>query len=149
MQFENVIDGILQQRKLPCARNLFSATSYGNHSTNTNTNCDRFIPRRANNNWETNFATIPDAKSTPTGKKARESGEGTRDSSVYSCLLRNELLVDNIEDIKSQCDERQVLTPIKNNNLFKYGTPTKVIILQLINALFLRECLWYCYLTTV
>lgn len=125
MQFEDVIDGVLQQRKLPCARNLFSATSYGIHSANTN--CDRFIPRRANNNWETNFATIPDAKSTPTGKKTRESGEGTRDSSVYSCLLRNELLMDNIEDIKSQCDERQVLTPIKNKNLFKYGTPIKVI----------------------
>lgn len=126
MQFENVIDGVLQQRKLPCARNLFSATGYGDYSTNTN--CDRFIPRRANNNWETNFAIIPDTKSTPPGKKTRETGEGTRDSSVYNCLLRNELLMDNIEDIKSQCDERQILTPVKNKNLFKYGTPIKVII---------------------
>lgn len=126
MSFENFVDGVLQQRKLPCARNLFSVAGYVDPTASTN--CDRFIPRRANNNWETSFATIPDVKSSPSSKKARESGEGTRDSSVYNCLLRNELLMDNIEDIKSHCEERQVLTPIKNKNLFKYGTPTKVII---------------------
>lgn len=114
---------ILQQKKLPLVRNLFGVVA---NDTNR-VNYDRFIPCRANNNWETNFATIPESpRGTPTNKKTRESGENTRDSSVYNCLLRNELLMDNIEDVKTQCDERQPLTPVRNKNLFKYGTPLKV-----------------------
>lgn len=114
---------ILQQRKLPFVRNLFNVPS----ESGINMNYDRFIPCRVNNNWDTSFATLPDpSKVTPNGKKARESGEGTRDSSVYNCLLRNELLMDTIEDVKSHCDERQALTPVKNQNLFRYGTPVKV-----------------------
>ncbi|CAH1962719.1 unnamed protein product [Acanthoscelides obtectus] len=117
MSTTNINDRILRQSKLPAARNLFNIDvpprSY-----------DRFIPCRANNNWEVSFATIPDAnKNNQTGKKARETGENTRDSSVYNILLRNELLGENIEDIKFQCDEKQALTPVSNRNLFKYGTP--------------------------
>lgn len=118
MSYPDPSEGILQQRKLSLARNLFGAQR---------SNYDRFIPCRANNNWETSFATIPEPqKSSQTSKKARDSGENARDSSVYNCLLRNELLMDNIEDVKSQCDERQALTPVKNKNLFRYGTAVKV-----------------------
>lgn len=120
--FTNIDERIFKQSKLAVARNLFDVEvphRIGSY--------DRFIPYRANNNWETSFATIPDpSKNTQTGKKARETGENARDSSVYNILLRNELLGESIEDVKSQCDERQALTPVKSRNLFKYGTPTKV-----------------------
>lgn len=123
MSYQYYPTSVLQPRKLPCAKNLFNV--HGDSSVNMN--CDRFIPCRANNNWETNFATIPDAsRGNPAGKKVRETGEGTRDSSVYNCLLRNELLRDNIEDVKSQCDDRQALTPVKNKNLFRYGSAVSV-----------------------
>ncbi|KAJ8937667.1 hypothetical protein NQ318_011351 [Aromia moschata] len=85
--------------------------------------------QRANNNWETSFATIPDPnKGVQTGKKTRETGENARDSSVYNILYEMSYLVKiskmwNVE----QCDERQALTPVKSKNLFKYGTPTKSI----------------------
>lgn len=116
---------ILQPAKLSVVRNLFgSGVSQKDSSV---VNFDRFIPCRANNNWQTNFAIIPDSsRNVLSGKKARESGETSRDSSAYNCLLKNELLGENIEDVKLQCDERQALTPVKNKNLFKYGTPTKV-----------------------
>ncbi|XP_056633434.1 fizzy-related protein homolog [Diorhabda carinulata] len=119
--FTNIDERIFRQSKLAVARNLFDVEvphRLGSY--------DRFIPYRANNNWETTFATIPDpSKNIQTGKKARETGENVRDSSVYNILLRNELLGENIEDVKSQCDERQALTPVKSRKLFKYGTPTK------------------------
>lgn len=45
---------------------------------------DRMIPPRANARWQLNFDASP-----------REQNEN-----VYSCLLRNELLGENIEDVK-------------------------------------------------
>lgn len=123
----NVNDRILRQTKPSVVRNLFFASS--NKEPGTVVNYDRFIPLRANNNWITNYATIPDPpKTTQTNKKARESGESPRESSAYNCLLKNELLGENIEDVKTQCDDRQALTPVKGRNLFKYGaiTPSKV-----------------------
>nr|CAI5820500.1 unnamed protein product [Callosobruchus analis] len=129
MSYTNIDDRILRRTKLPAARNLFNTDvpprSY-----------DRFIPCRANNNWEVSFATIPDTnKNNLTGKKARETGENIRDGSVYNILLRNELLGENIEDIKSHCDEKQVLMPVGNRNLFKYGTPKVSLSCDLINLL--------------
>lgn len=130
-EFESIDDRIFRQVKLPISKDLFGVKRY--QEPRTSANCDRFIPCRAGNNWETSFATLPDTnKNSQTGKKTRETGENTRDSSVYNILLRNELFGENTEDVKSQCDERQVLTPVKNRNLFKYGTPSKVgCILQL------------------
>ncbi|KAF7273390.1 hypothetical protein GWI33_013904 [Rhynchophorus ferrugineus] len=94
---------ILQQRKLRVARNLFDTIR-----NPPSGNYDRFIPCRADNNWEKCFATMPDPNKTPqSGKKTnRENGE-------------------KIEDVKSQCEDRQALTPVKSRNLFRYGTPTK------------------------
>lgn len=124
MNFENN-QRILQPSKLSVVRDLFGTGSERKESSVVN--YDRFIPCRANNNWQTNFAIIPDpVRNVQAGKKARESGETSRDTSAYNCLLKNELLGENIEDVKVQCDERQTLTPVKNKNLFKYGTPTRV-----------------------
>ncbi|XP_066246119.1 fizzy-related protein homolog isoform X1 [Euwallacea similis] len=118
---EESSDTILRQSKLRVSRNLFNvqAAPAGNY--------DRFIPCRTNNNWEASFASMPDPNKTPlSGKKSsRESGESSRDSSVYNILLRNEILGEKIEDVKSQCDDGQVLTPVKSRNLFRYGTPIK------------------------
>lgn len=119
---------ILQPTKLSVVRDLFGT----GHRNSSVVNYDRFIPCRANNNWQTNFAIIPEpGRGVQAGKKARESGETSRDTSAYNCLLKNELLGDTIEDVKQQCDERQVLTPVKNKNLFKYGTPARVRIFLL------------------
>ncbi|XP_060526759.1 fizzy-related protein homolog [Cylas formicarius] len=114
---------ILRQMRLGVARNLFNAEpSIGNY--------DRFIPCRNNNNWETNFATMPDPNKSvhvakKTGSNRENGGENARDSSVYNILLRNEILGENIEDVKLHCDERDALTPVKSRNLFRYGTPVK------------------------
>lgn len=124
MQPLNGNGAVMNETRLSVARNLFNtqrpAPIY-----------DRFIPNRANNNWETSFATMPDQNRGPqagAGKKtSRETGENARDSSVYNILLRNEILGENTEDVKTNCDDRQALTPVKNRNLFKYGTPVKAI----------------------
>lgn len=130
--FENMYnsdDRILRPSKLQVVRNLFGAT----HRENSVVNYDRFIPCRASNNWQTDFATIPDStRGTQVGKKARENGETSRDTTAYNCLLKNELLGETIEDVKSQCDERQAFTPVKNKNLFKYGTPTRVSLVYIL-----------------
>jgi cell division cycle 20-like protein 1 (cofactor of APC complex) len=47
-------------------------------------------------------------------KHAREN-----DESVYSCLLKNELLGASIEDLKGHCDERRALAPLERSNLFQ------------------------------
>lgn len=118
MSFECFDDRILHPLRLSVSRNLFGAKR--------DLNSDRYIPCRANNNWQTNFATLPDNnKTSQSNRKTRDNSENSRDSSVYNILLRNELLQEHNEDIKSQCDERQILTPTKTKNLFKYGTPKK------------------------
>lgn len=115
-------DRALQPSRLSVARNLFG--------TGRSLNCDRYIPCRANNNWETNFAVIPDNnKVVPQCKKTRENGENARDHSVYNVLLRNEILGERIHDIKTQCDDRLVLSPTQPRNLFRYGTPKRVSLL--------------------
>lgn len=122
----NINERTLRESKPSVVRNLFVTTSL--REPGSVVNYDRFIPLRANNNWITNYATIPDPpKGVQANKKARESGETPRESSAYNCLLKNELLGENIENIKTQCDERQTFTPVKGRNLFKYGmvTPTK------------------------
>lgn len=123
MSFDSIDDRIFRRIRPSVSRNLFGVGKF--EEPHIQANCDRFIPCRAGNNWETSFATLPDAsKSNQVGKKTRESGESIRDgSSVYNILLRNELFGEATEDVKSQCDERQILTPIKSRNLFKYGTP--------------------------
>lgn len=116
---------ILQPKRLLVRRNLFKESKFGERGAVENF-C-RHIPLRARNNWETSFAIIPEpVRTTTSGKKSRDTGESPRDSSAYNCLLKNELLGENIEDVKLQCDDRQALTPIKSKNLFKYGTPSKV-----------------------
>ncbi|KAF5299330.1 hypothetical protein FQA39_LY02503 [Lamprigera yunnana] len=122
----NTNERTLRETKPSVVRNLFLTTTL--REPGTIVNYDRFIPLRANNNWVTNYATIPDPpKGVQLSKKVRESGETPRESSAYNCLLKNELLGENIENIKTQCDERQAVTPVKSKNLFKYGmvTPTK------------------------
>ncbi|KAJ9586022.1 hypothetical protein L9F63_020319 [Diploptera punctata] len=89
-------------------------------------NSDRFIPSRAGNNWQTKFAMITESgRNGLTTKKARENGEGGRDGLAYTCLLKNELLGANIEDVKGQCDERRALVPLEGMNLFQYTSPNK------------------------
>lgn len=122
MSSTDINERVLQNKKLSVVRNLFNSATYGEPGTKIN--YDRFIPSRVNNNWQTSFASIPEpARNSSSGKKPRDTSDSPRDSLTYTCLLRNEVLGDNIEDIKTQCDERQALTPLKNRNLFQYGTP--------------------------
>uniref|UniRef100_A0A1B0AST9 Uncharacterized protein n=1 Tax=Glossina palpalis gambiensis TaxID=67801 RepID=A0A1B0AST9_9MUSC len=83
----------------------------------------------ANNNWQTNFASInkSNENSPQTSKKQRDCGETARDSLAYSCLLKNELLGTAIEDVKAVSDERNenTYTPTTKRSLFKYQSPTK------------------------
>ncbi|XP_046589143.1 fizzy-related protein homolog [Neodiprion lecontei] len=99
---------------------------YFSPTKSTNNSFDRFIPTRSGNNWQTTFSMISEGgRAGLVAKKTRESGEASRDGIAYSCLLKNELLGASIEDVKGQCEERRVLSPLASKNLFKYTTPTK------------------------
>lgn len=103
-----------------------STPVYFSPTKSTNNSFDRFIPTRSGNNWQTTFSMISEgARGGLATKKTRESGEASRDGIAYSCLLKNELLGASIEDVKGQCEERRVLSPLASKNLFKYTTPTK------------------------
>lgn len=85
-----------------------------------------FLSFRLGNNWQTTFSMISEnTKNGSSTKKSRENGETSRDGIAYSCLLKNELLGASIEDVKGQCEERKILSPVATKNLFKYTTPTK------------------------
>lgn len=125
-----VDERILQPAKLPVVRDLFGASSAAaaasrsRFSSPSGTYYDRFIPCRANNNWHTSFATLPDAygrsggaggaasgrktsRDAASGGASGAGGEQSRDTSAYCCLLKNELLGDSIDDVKQQqqvCD---------------------------------------------
>ncbi|KAK0077737.1 hypothetical protein PV325_003511 [Microctonus aethiopoides] len=91
-----------------------------------NNSFDRFIPTRSGNNWQTTFSMISEnGRGGLVTKKTRENGEGSRDGIAYSSLLKNELLGANIEDVKSQSEERGIWSVLQSKNLFKYTTPTK------------------------
>lgn len=89
------------------------------------------VIRRANNNWQTNFASLStksNENSPQSNKKQRDCGETARDSIAYSCLLKNELLGTGIEDVKSAADDKVGLLSNSNRpGLFKYQSPTKQV----------------------
>lgn len=89
------------------------------------------IPYRANNNWQTNFASITKSnESSPqANKKQRDVGESPRDSLAYSCLLKNELLGTAIDDVKTVTDDRNEnsFMPSAKRGLFKYQSPSKQV----------------------
>jgi cell division cycle 20-like protein 1 (cofactor of APC complex) len=60
-----------------------------------------------------------DGHSGLTTRKATENGKWNCDGSIYSCLLKNELLDAGLEDVKDQYDERGVLFPLNGRNLFQ------------------------------
>ncbi|XP_076247839.1 fizzy and cell division cycle 20 related [Calliopsis andreniformis] len=102
------------------------STIYFSPTKMVNNSYDRFIPTRSGNNWQTTFSMISENnRNGVITKKTRENGEGSRDGIAYSCLLKNELLGASIEDVKGQCEERRILSPLATKNLFKYTTPTK------------------------
>ncbi|XP_047525798.1 fizzy-related protein homolog [Pieris napi] len=67
---------------------------------------DRFIPCRLDNNWQTSFQAIRRGTDNQPAKKARSDGSGNenassgRDHLAYGCLLRNELLGAQIEELR-------------------------------------------------
>ncbi|GAB6026085.1 Fizzy- protein [Chamberlinius hualienensis] len=84
---------------------------------------DRFIPSRAGANWQINFGMIQDNDKalTPLKKAKEANSEGTgKDGLAYTCLLKNELLGTNIEDLKEQSDDRRILSPVEGKNLFHF-----------------------------
>lgn len=86
---------------------------------------------RANNNWQTNYASITktNENSSQTTKKQRDYSETARDSLAYSCLLKNELLGNGIEDVKTVADDRnENVSSSAKRGLFKYQSPTKQVI---------------------
>jgi len=99
---------------------------------------DRFIPSRTGNNWQVNFNMIQD-KSPLSKKTGREAGEGAKDCSlsIYSSLLKNEILGAQIEDFKEGSEEgrRQAMCPLTpgsqeavNRNLFSYRPKRSAVI---------------------
>lgn len=85
----------------------------------------------ANNNWQTNFASINQSNenSPQANKKQRYIGESARDSLAYSCLLKNELLGTAIDDVKSVSEERNENNVMGSarRGLFKYQSPSKQV----------------------
>jgi len=92
---------------------------------------DRFIPSRAGNNWQVNFNMIQD-KSQSAKKTGRDGTEANKDYSlsIYSSLLKNEILGSQIEDFKeSSSDSRGLpLQPSENKNLFSFRPKRRSVI---------------------
>ncbi|XP_073950897.1 fizzy and cell division cycle 20 related [Choristoneura fumiferana] len=100
---------------------------------------DRFVPSRRGQNWQTSFQ----AKGRMAENKAPKSqdagndspGGGGPDYQVYGCLLRNELLGTQIEELRgppaNRTDgKRPVLQPLNSLKgcvppVYNYGTPVK------------------------
>lgn len=97
---------------------------------------------RANNNWQTNFASIQKSnENSPQSNKKQQRGdigESARDSLAYSCLLKNELLGTAIDDVKSVADDRcennaaaasssTATTSSAKRGLFKFQSPSKQV----------------------
>lgn len=51
-------------------------------------------------------------------KKSKES-DGSKDGAAYTCLLKNELLGTEIDDVKAQTDNKKQTGPTETNNLFR------------------------------
>jgi len=93
---------------------------------------DRFIPSRAGNNWQTSFSLIQ--KTQVSRRIGREGTEGSKDISLsmYSCLLKNELLGTQIEDFKETSDERRAFAPItEDKNLYSFRPKPPSVINEL------------------
>lgn len=109
---------------------------------------------RVNNNWQTNYALITKSNenSSQTTKKQRDTGETARDSLAYSCLLKNELLGDGIEDVKTVADDRnENVSSSAKRRLFKYQSPTKQVCgtffhIDLLLLFFLANICTFCLL---
>ncbi|XP_014668070.1 PREDICTED: fizzy-related protein homolog [Priapulus caudatus] len=88
---------------------------------------DRFIPARNGANWQIGLSLIQHQgnQSPNVVRKARENNtESNKEAQAYNCLLKNELLGANIEDLKDpQGDERRILSPKEIKNLFQYRAP--------------------------
>jgi len=83
---------------------------------------DRFIPSRAGNTWDVSYNLIQE-KDNVTRKIGRDGTECSKDLSfsMYSCLLKNEILGTQIEDFKETSDERRAFAPVSDDkNLFSY-----------------------------
>lgn len=81
-----------------------------------------------------NFANLPKSNenSPQSNKKQKECGESVRDSVAYVCLLKNELLGANIEDIKTVSEDKTgPVSANGNRGLFKYQSPTNLVILRM------------------
>merc|ERR1719468_54825 len=94
---------------------------------------DRFIPSRAGNTWDVSFSLIQE-KEQITRKIGRDGSECSKDLSfsMYSCLLKNEILGTQIEDFKETSDERRAFAPISDDrNLFSFKPKRPSVINEL------------------
>lgn len=89
---------------------------------------DRFIPSRKDNSWESRFLSLSETNGNSSNlkKPSHESHDNCRDGTAYTCLLKNELLGTNIDNLKGQNDDRKVLLPLESRNMFEYLPPVKV-----------------------
>lgn len=86
---------------------------------------DRFIPARNSAIWHIKFDTKPDEKTSSTVQTVnnqKANVDVTKDCVAYSCLLKNELLGAEIEDVKEQQSDgqRAALVPKETKNFFQY-----------------------------
>ncbi|XP_028403784.1 fizzy-related protein homolog [Dendronephthya gigantea] len=88
---------------------------------------DRFIPSRAGSNWEVGFNLLQEnVDSTKSSPVARETSPDSKESHAYNCLLKNELLgteIDDLKDAQGSCINNENRATPKSScarNLFQY-----------------------------
>ncbi|XP_059478769.1 fizzy-related protein homolog [Neocloeon triangulifer] len=124
-----------QSRQLTSVVTMWSSSSYSaspnKASPKQDVYSDRYIPFRQGNNWETKFPMISDELASQDNnrnglspKRSKES-DGSKDGAAYTCLLKNELLGTEIDDVKAQTDNKKQTGPTETNNLFRYKSPRK------------------------
>lgn len=123
------MDPSYEQRLLHVQNGQFSSQTSAKQRQVKEIYSDRFIPTRSKATWNLYFDTKPEQKcpSSPTNctnSSVKASPDSSKDNLAYSCLLKNELLGADIEDIREPQLEgqRQALTPKETKNIFQYRT---------------------------
>ncbi|KAL5269841.1 hypothetical protein ACHWQZ_G003343 [Mnemiopsis leidyi] len=89
----------------------------GTGSPSKEKSCDRFIPTRNGAKWENSFSLTPETQS--------ENGDEGREQHTYRCLLQNELLGADIDDIRLSSEDGSLQRTPHKRRLFHYQSPSR------------------------
>uniref|UniRef100_A0A1B6C9U6 Fizzy-related protein homolog n=1 Tax=Clastoptera arizonana TaxID=38151 RepID=A0A1B6C9U6_9HEMI len=98
-----------------------------NKITEIRLTADRYIPSRCGNNWQTDYFNTPEKinEYKISAKKIKDCDASPGNENLaYDCILRNEILGENIDKVTCFGKDYRMATP-ENKQLFKFSSPIK------------------------